>query len=110
MKGMLRIRCEVNFMLVHPPDKLQNTLDYLNYSGLVFYRDNGQFFQKEKPDRSHYSSNISSVEKIPSKKPKITKACLLCNTVITDNQYKVLGRRIYLCSSCKPLFIEITII
>jgi hypothetical protein len=95
-------------VLVHPPDKLQNTLDYLNYSGVVFHRDNDQFFEEKKLDRNQ--SKISTMEEFLSRKPKITKKCLLCTTVITNDQYKVLGRRVYLCSHCKPLFTEITII
>ncbi|MFX0204764.1 MAG: hypothetical protein ACFFDT_02175 [Candidatus Hodarchaeota archaeon] len=97
-------------MLVHTPDKLQNTLDYLNYSGVVFHRDNEQLIQKGKPDRSRYETNVSVTEKILSEKPKITRKCLLCTTVISNDQYKVLGKGLYLCSSCKSLFTEITII
>jgi len=89
-------------MLVHPPDKLQNTLDYLNYSGVVFYRDNA--------DTNHIQSNVSTVENIQSKRPKLAKKCLLCASSIINEEYKILGKNIYLCSTCKPLFVEITII
>ncbi|MFX1507458.1 MAG: hypothetical protein ACFFDC_15350 [Promethearchaeota archaeon] len=110
IKGMLRIRCEVKCLLVHTQDKLQNILNYLNYSGVVFHRDNEQLIQKGKPDRSRYETNISVTEKNLSEKPKIIKKCLLCTTVISKDQYKVFGKRMYLCSSCKPLVAEITII
>ncbi|MHA2202836.1 MAG: hypothetical protein ACW991_04035 [Candidatus Hodarchaeales archaeon] len=49
--------------MVHTPDNLQKTLDYLNYSGVVFYRDNEQFTQEKQSQRI---SEIPVTEKIPS--------------------------------------------
>ncbi|MHA2247914.1 MAG: hypothetical protein ACXADY_23405 [Candidatus Hodarchaeales archaeon] len=94
-------------MLVHNPENLQNTLDYLNYSGIVFYRDSKQFIQEK---QSHNVPKNPITKKIKSNRIQIPNLCLLCATTITDEEYKVLGRNLMLCSACKPLFAEITII
>ncbi|MFX1515340.1 MAG: hypothetical protein ACFFC6_03465 [Promethearchaeota archaeon] len=97
-------------MLVPPPDKLQTTLDYLNYTGVVFYRDSERLFSKEKFNKGRKQPHVSDAEKFQSENSKIPRNCLLCTKIITNNEYKQLGKRTYLCSTCKPLFAEITII
>lgn len=82
-------------MLIHPPDKLQNTLDYLNYSGVVFYRDNERYIQNEKSD-TNPQSNVSVMENFQSERPKLAKICLLCANTITNDEYKILGKKNYL--------------
>ncbi|MFX0124623.1 MAG: hypothetical protein ACFFAE_13405 [Candidatus Hodarchaeota archaeon] len=93
--------------MIHTPDNLQNTLDYLNYSGVVFYRDNQQINQTTK---SQNVPNKPTPKKEPSNSDQIPISCFFCTNNITDDEYKVLGKHLNLCSTCKPLFTEIRII
>lgn len=88
--------------MISDTNSIQAILQYLNYSGAISYREN-KF-------KIRLGSSQPNTKGVFLERPLETRICLLCQGPITNKNYKSLGKKIFLCSSCKTLFTEITII